>query len=218
MSQIVSVFLLEDHLLVRQGIRSALEALGEAKVVGEAGSAEEGLELLRTTVCDLVIMDLNLPGQSGTLCTERIRELYPSLPVLILSLHTQRSVVLDALRAGARGFVAKGSSVEELRAAVKTLAAGGSYFDAFSAPSVLALIRGELSNEMGLSLREDQILRLVCQGKSNQDIAEAMSLSLSSIKIHLRELFSRFEVSDRRALVSVCQGRFRQEARPLTQC
>ena len=212
MNQKVSVVLIEDHLLVRQGVRSVLEASGETEVVAEAGSAEEGLELLGTTKCQVVILDLSLPGQNGLWCAARVRELYPQLPVLILSLHTQRSVVLDGVKAGARGFVAKSAPADELLAAVRTLAAGGSYFDANTTPAVLALMRGEETNETGLSTREDQILRLVCQGLSNQLIAQQMNLSLSSIKNHIRQLFTRFGVSDRSALVSACQSRFRDEA------
>ena len=206
------MILVEDHLLVRQGVRSVLEASGETEVVAEGGSAEEALELLRETKCDMVILDLNLPGRNGLWCAAQLHELYPHIPVLILSLHTQRSVVRDAVRAGARGFVAKSAPAEDLLAAVKALAAGGSYFDATAAPAVLALMRGEETTETGLSTREDQILRLVCQGLSNQQIARHMSLSLSSIKNHLRELFSRFGVSDRTALVSACEARFRHEA------
>ncbi len=189
-----------------------LEASGEIKVAGEAGTAEEGLELLRDTPCDLVVLDLNLPGQNGLWCAARLRELYPTLPILILSMHTQRSVVLDAVRAGAWGFVAKSAHANHLTAAVKALAAGGSYFDAQAAPAVLAVVRGEERTESGLSLREDQILRSVCQGLSNQEIAESMNLSLSSIKSLVRQLFIRFGVSDRTALVNACKSSFRQDA------
>ncbi len=207
--QKVSVILLEDHLLVRQGLRSMLESSGEVEVVGEAGSAEEGLELLRELVCDVVLLDLNLPGRSGLWCTSQIGELHPGLPVLILSMHTQRSIVGDAVKAGARGFVAKSAHSDELMAGVRALAAGGSYFDARAAGAVLAMARGEETTESGLSPREDQVLRLVCQGLSNHLIAEQMNLSVSSIKIHLRALFSHFGVSDRTSLVTAFEARAR---------
>lgn len=208
-SRKVSVILLEDHLLVRQGLRSMLEASGEFEIVGEAGSAEDGLELLRETACDVVVLDLNLPGRSGLWCTSQIGELYPELPVLILSMHTQRSIIGDAVRAGARGFVAKSAHADELLAGVRALAGGGSYFDARAAGAVLALARGEATTEAGLSPRESQVLRLVCQGLSNHVIADQMSLSVSSIKNLLRVLFTHFGVADRTSLVSACETRTR---------
>ena len=175
----------------------------------EAGSAEDGLDLIREFACDVVLLDLNLPGRSGLWCLAQLGELRPELPVLILSMHTQRSIVGDTVRAGARGFVAKAAHGDELLAGVRALAAGGSYFDARAAGVVLALARGDVMTETGLSPREDQVLRLVCEGLSNQLIAERMSLSVSSIKIHLRTLFEHFGATDRASLVSAYETRAR---------
>lgn len=124
-------------------------------------------------------------------------------------MHTQRSVVLDAVRAGVRGFVSKSADARELVAGVRAVVSGGCFFDARAAGGVLAMLRGENLNELGLSGREDQILSLVCHGYSNQQIAEKMCLSVSSIKNHLRGLFERFGVSDRTSLVTAYEARNR---------
>lgn len=217
MGRTISVILIEDHILVRQSLRSVFEALGDISVAGEATSAEEGIELLsRVTACDVVVLDLNLPGESGLWCLDKILERNPALPVLILSMHAQRSVVMDMLRTGARGFVAKSSDVNELVLGVRALAAGGCYFDSRSASSVLDFVRGQDRDESGLTPREEHIVRMVCQGMSNQLIAERLCLSVSSIKNHLRTLFERFGVSDRTALVTAyeAQSRFQQQPPP----
>lgn len=216
MSNRIGVILIEDHMLVRQSLRLVFETSGDIEVAGEADSAELGLKLLEETACDVVILDLNLPNESGSWCAERISELHPGLPILILSMHAQRSVVVDLVRAGARGFVSKASDLNELITGVRALAAGGSFFDSRAAGAVLDCVRGHSGTDSGLSVREEQILRMVCQGKSNHVIAERMSLSVSSIKNHLRALFVRFEATDRASLVNAYEtlSRYRPQQPP----
>lgn len=200
------VLLVDDHVLVREGLRFLLESSGSIKVVAEAGSAEEALQLLGVHSCDLLILDLNLPKRSGLWFTTHVRECYPKLPILILSVHTDETVVLEVVRSGANGFVAKSATRAELLCAVQALGDGGSYFDARVSAAILASVGRDSGPDRDFSPRDRQILAFLQEGLSNQAMAERLHLSLSSVKNGVRRLFAHYGVKDRTALLRAIEG------------
>lgn len=200
------ILLVEDHGVVRHGLRKLLQSEGWVGSVAEAATAAEAVDRVREAAWDLVILDLGLPDRGGLECLVDLRILRPDLRVLVLSMHVEESVVLGALRAGARGYVVKSASGEELLAAARAVAGGGTYVHGRVAAPVLRELQGSppppgITEAPVLGERQRALLRGLVRGRSNREIAEEMNLSVSSVKAGLRELFSRFGVTDRTRLV-----------------
>lgn len=175
-------------------------------VVGEASTAKDGLDLLRHTPCDVALVDLKLPDHDGIWLTRRAREEFPQLRSLILTMHREDELIMEAIEAGARGYVLKTAANRELLDAIRTVGTGGLYLH----HEVVGTVMGELHNRRSstqtpsngaLSDREMEIIRGLADGRSNQQLADQLHLSLSTIKAQLRDLFARFSVTDRTQLV-----------------
>lgn len=193
------LLLLEDHAVVRDGLRFMLEGAGWS-VGGEAVTSAEALDVLDRCDCGLVVLDLNLEGEDGLSAARRIRERHPELPILVLTMHGEASRVQAALAAGVRGYVLKSAARDELLAAVRCVHAGGFYVDPRVAHQVVGSFASPAPPGPRLTERTREVLALVAEGLSNQEIADRMHLSLSSVKLHLRELFELFGVNDRVSL------------------
>src|SRR3954471_14374149 len=168
----VRVVLVDDHDLFRGGLRDLLEAEG-LEVVGEAGTGEEGVRLAGTVAPDVIVMDLNMPGISGVEATRKILEQAPLARIIALTISAEDGDVMDAMMAGACGYLLKDASVEELVSGVRAAAAGESSISPRIATKVLARLRRETSEReetagvqhTGLSDREIEVLRLLAEGK-----------------------------------------------------
>lgn len=182
--------LVDDHEMVRQGLKRLLEEDEGMRVVGEARNAEEALEVLGRTSCDFVLLDVNLPGRDGLWALERIRQLWPALPVLILTMLADGAVARRAFDLGARAYVLKDSSAEALLDALRAAGSGNSYVS----PRVLSLFLEVVRTRPApdpLTPRERDVLGLLGKGLSNDEIGHALHLSLSTVKTHLRAMYSR---------------------------
>jgi DNA-binding NarL/FixJ family response regulator len=176
----ISVLLVDDHALVRQGFRRLLEDEPDMLVVGEAGDGNEAVMLARQTKPQVVVMDCALPGISGLVAARRILESSPGIAILMLSMHSEETLVRQALDAGARGYILKSAMDLELPVAVRRVAAGETVLDpAVSRPTVL---KGERT--AALTPRELQILQLIVAGKSNKEIADHLRLSANTVAVH----------------------------------
>jgi DNA-binding NarL/FixJ family response regulator len=176
----ISVLLVDDHGLVRRGFRRILEDESDITVVGEAGDGNEAVRLAHELKPQVIVMDCALPGTSGLVATRRILEKHPEQAILMLSMHSEETLVRQALEAGARGYVLKNAVDLELPAAIRKVASGQTVLD----PQVArrASLNGE-RNE-GLTPRELEILQLIVDGKSNKEIADQLKLSVNTVAVH----------------------------------
>ena len=176
----ISVLLVDDHSLVRRGFRRMLEDEPDIRVVGEAGDGQEAIRLALELKPKVIIMDCALPGTSGLLATRKILEQSPEQIILMLSMHSEETLVRQALDAGARGYVLKNAVDLELPAAIRKVAEGLTVLD----PQVArrAVLKGERNG--GLTTRELEILQLIVDGKSNKEIADQLTLSVNTVSVH----------------------------------
>ncbi len=180
MANKISVLLVDDHGLVRRGFRRLLEDETDITVVGEAGDGSEAVRLTKQLKPTVVVMDCAMPGTSGLIATRKILETMPEQAILMLSMHSEETLVRQALEAGARGYVLKNAVDLELAAAIRKVAEGQQVLD----PQVArrASLKGERNG--GLTPRELEILQLIVDGKSNKEIADQLSLSVNTVAVH----------------------------------
>jgi DNA-binding NarL/FixJ family response regulator len=199
----VRVVLVDDHDLFRGGLRDLLAAEGLA-VVGEASSGEDGVRLAGTEAPDVIVMDLNMPGISGVEATRKILEQAPLARVIALTISAEDSDVLDAMMAGACGYLLKDASVEELVNGIRAAAAGESSISPRIATKVLARLRQDVGEReeaarthSGLSEREIEVLRLLAQGKGNTEIAQELFISPKTVKNHIASILMKLQIENR---------------------
>jgi DNA-binding NarL/FixJ family response regulator len=178
MTNAIRILLVDDHPLVRDGLRARLEAVPHFRVVAEAGSGSEALE--RAADADLVLMDINMRGGSGIEATAQLTARYPDIAVLILSMHDKLEYVAQAMQAGARGYVLKDAPGKDIVLAIETVMSGGIYY---SAALARQLARPALHDNQ-LTGREQQVLRHIANGQSNKQIARALDLSVRTVETH----------------------------------
>jgi DNA-binding NarL/FixJ family response regulator len=176
----ISVLLVDDHTLVRLGFRRLLEDAPDVRVVGEAKDGEEAIRLSQELRPRVIVMDCALPGVSGLVATRKILEKLPETGVLMLSMHSEDTLVKQAMQAGARGYILKSAVDLELVTAVRNVAAGQTVLD----PQLVRpeALRGE--RDYGLTARELEILQLIVDGKSNKEIAAQLDLSANTVAVH----------------------------------
>ncbi|HCE09157.1 MAG TPA: DNA-binding response regulator [Oxalobacteraceae bacterium] len=176
----IKILIVDDHPLVRDGLRTRLEGIPNFSVVAEAGTAEEALEHAANQQIDLVLMDINLKGMSGIELTGRFNERYPEIAVLVLSMHDKGEYVMKAIQAGARGYVLKDSPAADIITAIDTVMNGGIYYSAGLAKH----LSRPLSPAMLLTPREKEVLARIAGGKSNKLIARELDLSVRTVETH----------------------------------
>jgi len=180
MSNKISVLLVDDHSLVRRGFRRMLEDEADLTVVGEAGDGTEAVRLAQELKPDVIVMDCAMPGMSGLIATRQILATSPKQAILMLSMHSEETLVRQALDAGAKGYVLKNAVDLELPSAIRKVAAGEVVLDPqVSRPTAL---KGERNG--GLTNRELEILQLIVDGKSNKEIADQLGLSANTVAVH----------------------------------
>ena len=176
----ISVLLVDDHSLVRRGFRRMLEDEADINVVGEAADGEEAINLVRSLAPRVIVMDCALPGINGLQATRKILQMAPDTLVLMLSMHTEETWVRQALDAGARGYVLKNAMDLELGSAIRRIVNGETVLD--GQLSMQESLKGERNS--GLTRRELEILQLICDGKSNKEIAAQLELSANTVAVH----------------------------------
>jgi len=176
----ITVLLVDDHSLVRRGFRRMLEDEPDMTVVGEASDGTEAIKLAKQLKPKVIVMDSALPGTSGLAATRKILESTPEQIILMLSMHSEETLVRQALEAGARGYVLKNAVDLELAATIRKVAEGQVVLD----PQVArrASLKGERNG--GLTTRELEILQFIVDGKSNKEIADQLNLSVNTVSVH----------------------------------
>ncbi len=195
----VSVVLVDDHPVVRAGLRALLETAGEFAVVGEAGSTEEALEVVRRIAPDVVLMDLQLGADDGAEATRRIIGLGIATRVLVLTTYDTEGDILRAIEAGASGYLLKDAEPEQLADAIRRTAAG----DTVLAPVVASRLMRRLQRPTTeLTSRELEVLQLAAEGLTNRQIAQRLFVSEATVKSHLVHVFGKLGVDNRTGAVS----------------
>ena len=195
----VRVVIVDDHVMVREGIKQLLEMDGDIMVVGEASDGEEGLRVMEQTDPDVMLMDVNMPKMNGLEVLQKIKESGIKRNVLILTIHNEVEYLLRAVEIGVSGYVLKDSELAVLRKAIFTVYEGNTYIQ----PSLVPLLQQNLSlndekvNEEGLTKREMQVLKLIAEGLYNKEIADRLTISEKTVKNHVSNIFRKIEVSDR---------------------
>ena len=204
-SQSIRLILADDHVLVRKAMKSLLEGLGGIEVVGEAADGREALRLIHAAKPDLVLMDIAMPKLNGLDATARAVRQRPGLRVIILSMHASQRYVIEAMRAGACGYLLKTCEVEELNQAVRTVAGGEKYLTPAISDAIVAAIleagSGPETAACPLTSRQREILQLVAEGRTSRDIAQSLNLSPKTVEAHRAEIMTRLNIHDVAGLV-----------------
>jgi two-component system, NarL family, response regulator DevR len=196
------VLIVDDHNVVRLGLRALLNAEPGVEVVGEAGTAADAVRLVAATEPDVVLMDVRLPDESGIVACRQIRAQWPNVQVLVLTSYADESLVLEAIEAGAAGYVLKQVDTTDLVRAVHAVAAGDAVLDPATTARVLAVVRRTQHESHStafhdLTERELEILALVAQGRTNAEIAEQLVLSEKTVRNHVSVILSKLGVTNR---------------------
>lgn len=199
----IRIIIADDHTLFRVGLKQMLHSFAGIEVVREATNAAEALAAASAVDADLIILDLTMPGASGTSLIEQTRKARPDLPILVLSMHDEPGTVRRALHAGASGYITKGSSPETLFTAVTRVGAGERFIDPTIAESLAFDNVGHDSGELhqSLSPREWQVLRLIAQGVMLSQIAEQLHLSPKTVTTHKTHLMEKLAIGNNADLI-----------------
>jgi len=201
----LQILLADDHAVVREGLKTLINAQPDMVVIGEAGDGEAVCEQARDCQPDLVIMDISMPKLSGAEATTQIHQHHPQIKVLALSVHEDISYLHRLLNAGAVGYVLKRSAAETLIQAVRTIAEGGVYLDPLIASKVVDSLVGKPPNAgtplVDLSERETNVLRLIAQGYSNKEIAAQLGLSVKTVETYKSRAVEKLGFDSRVAIV-----------------
>ncbi|MFB9108756.1 response regulator transcription factor [Flavobacterium gyeonganense] len=205
MGDIIRVVLADDHVFVRDGIKSLLENEANIEVVGEAIDGADALEVVTANKPDLLIVDIRMPNLTGIEVVEKLRNDNNAVKIIMLSMHESEEYVLKSIKAGADGYLLKGSSKDEFMKALHTVANGGKYFSG----DISSILIGQLTNsslsaepkqnlgeEMMITKREKEILTLLLSGKGNKEIAEALDISKRTAEVHRFNLMKKLKVKN----------------------
>jgi DNA-binding NarL/FixJ family response regulator len=191
----IRVFIADDQVVVRQGLRALLEVEPEIEIVGEAGDGHEAIERIRALEVDVVLLDVRMPRKSGL---DVLRELGDALPpTLILTTFDDSAIALEAIRAGARGFMLKDVSFQQLIGAIRAIASGATVFQPALTHRLLEQTKRSTEFVERLTSRETEVVRLMAGGYSNSEIAHALGAAEGTVKNHVSSILSKLGARDR---------------------
>ncbi|HIC88054.1 MAG TPA: response regulator transcription factor [Anaerolineae bacterium] len=202
----IRILIADDHAIVRAGIRALLQLHSDFEIVGEAADGREALVQVQALKPDVVLMDIGMPGMDGLAATHEIGNACPGTRILILTQHENREYVLPALKAGAAGYVLKRAPDDSLVRAIREVYAGGTYLDPRVSGMLVADVRRQASGVPAdpydtLTEREREVLVLLAQGKTYQEVAETLFISVKTVDFHRANLMRKLGLSNRAELV-----------------
>jgi DNA-binding NarL/FixJ family response regulator len=207
---VIKVIIADDHKIIRVGLRGILEREADIEITGEAESGEEVMKVLEQNPSHVILMDIDLGETSGIEATKKIKEQYPAIHVLGLTMHEETSYIVKMLEAGASGYLLKNAGREELLSAIHTVAKGDSYFSQKVSATLLQTITQKkpisdaslkADQQTPLTEREIEVLRLIAQEFSNGEIAEKLFISIRTVDTHRRNLLEKLQVKNTVGLV-----------------
>ncbi|MBK1988593.1 response regulator transcription factor [Sphaerospermopsis aphanizomenoides BCCUSP55] len=208
----MKILLVEDDELFRLGLHVRLQQETGLEIIAEAEDGETAIELMKQHSVDVVILDVGLPGIGGIETCRQIKLQFPKLPVLILTSHSQKSLISQLISVGAQGYCLKGIAAEKLVLALRSVAAGASWWDETATQEIRSVYSGErcqyqseniVSLPHPLTHRELEILSLVAVGKTNQEIANSLYITPGTVRVHVHAILQKLDVSDRTQAVTV---------------
>ncbi|HWT54289.1 MAG TPA: response regulator transcription factor [Rhodocyclaceae bacterium] len=199
----IRIMVADDHAIIRDGLKQIISFNQDMQVVGEAGSGDEILQLLRKTPCDLLLTDLSMPGRNGVALIQQVKASHPKLAVLVLSMHQESQYAVQAIRAGASGYITKSMASQQLIEGIRKVARGGTFISAAIAEKLVRQIQ-QPENELPharLTSREFQIFQMLVEGRSVNEIADALSLSNKTVSTHKSNIQQKMEIETTAGLV-----------------
>ncbi len=210
----IRLVLVDDHVIVREGLRHVLEAAPEFTIIGEGGTAAEAMTLASELQPDVLVLDISMPGGSGLHAVPEILERAPQVRILMLSVHDDAEYILESVRVGAHGYCRKDSAPDELRRAIKTVHEGNTYFSALVAQRVAQALReGKSARDAEptpppgtevLSPREREVLRFIAQGRANKEIGAQLGISTRTVEAHRQALMKKLRIHTVAGLTRYC--------------
>lgn len=191
----IRVFIVDDHEIIRQGLKMILKEAPDLTVVGEAADGNEALKKLRTAECDVLVLDMNMPGKSGIELLTEIKALRPKLHILVLTIHPEDKFALKTLKAGASGYLCKDTALEELEVAIRNIYNKGRYISNTLAEQLaFEVVPDNKALHEQLSRRENEILIKIARGMKVKDIAAELNLSISTVFTYRLRIFEKLNV------------------------
>jgi DNA-binding NarL/FixJ family response regulator len=205
-NEMINVLIADDHKIFRDGLISLMEESPDIRVVGEAANGNEVLQKLENVQPDLILMDISMGEAGGIQATQLVKEKYPGIKILVLSMHSESSYILKMLELGASGYLLKDAGKDEMLSAIRTVASGNSYYSSqVSAKIVEALTKksqpSRRRDDIPLTPRELEMLKLIAEEFSNQEIAEKLFISIRTVDTHKRNLLEKLKVKNTAGLV-----------------
>jgi DNA-binding NarL/FixJ family response regulator len=199
----IRALIADDHALVRAGIRALVEKIDTVSVIAEAGEGREALRLIKELKPDVVLLDVTMPGLSGLEVLAESRKHFPDVRVIILTVHDEAEYAMQALRAGAAGFLPKSAAANELQLAIETVSRGEIYVsDEVSKKTLLEYSRGRIEHRLArLTPRQREILTLIAEGLNTKDIGRRLNISGKTVESHRAQLMERLNIHDVASLV-----------------
>lgn len=199
----IKILLVDDHAVVRSGLKAFLQSFDGMELLGEASDGEEALRLCEFMQPDLILMDMIMPNMDGITATRAIKNRWPEIKVIALTSFDERELVRGALQAGAIGYLLKNISAEELAKAIRTAAAGRSILSPEATQALINDVKTADTETYDLTEREHEILSLMAQGATNNEISEQLVLSTSTVKFHVSNILSKLGASTRTEAVAL---------------
>ena len=199
----IRIVIAEDHTIVREGLKQLLARTNDMAVVGEACNGSEALERIRKDACDVLLLDMSMPGRSGIDLIKQIHGENPKLRILVLTMHEEKQYAVRAIRAGAAGYMTKETATEQLVAAIRKVAAGGAFISAAVAEQFAldAMPQADGPPHAALSDRQFQVFEMLVAGKSVTDIAERLNLSVKTVSTHKAHILQKMNLHNQSELV-----------------
>ncbi len=201
----IKVLIVDDHNLVREGLKAVFDQGDEVDIVGEAGSGEEALDMVDKVKPDVILMDISMPGMNGIQATKLIREKHPEAKIVMLTMLDQEGYVYEAVKAGATGYMLKNTSSDDLVHAIQTVYEGKALLHPDATAQLLkefVSLADNKAKDYGLSSREMEVLQLLSEGNTNKEIAKALWISEQTVKTHVAHIFDKLGTSDRTETVA----------------
>lgn len=199
----IKILIIDDHAIVREGLKQILVETPDLEVASEANNGQEALERLRAGHLDLVVLDISLPGTNGLVVLQQIKNQFPEVPVIILSIHAEEQYAMRALKAGAAGYLTKETAPQELVTAIQKVAGGGKYVS----PSLMERMVSDLGKDLKkalhetLSDREFQVLCMIATGKGLTEIAEDLNLSVKTVSTHRTRMLKKMHLKNNAEMI-----------------
>lgn len=199
-----NLLLVEDHVLIRFGLKTALEVKDYIGEIYEASTAEEAIAIAETNHVDGIVMDIGLPNTNGIEATEKIKNKYPDIKVIVLTSHNTEAEVIDSIKAGATAYCSKDINPEKLADVILSVLEGAAWFDPKISNIVInaiihdkEMIRDNENSEYNLTIREKQVLKLIREGLNNNEISKKLFVSVNTAKVHVSSIIQKLGVEDR---------------------